>query len=87
MKKEDTDVPVAVEILGAVDKVEQICGIPVSRPLALTTYEEAEEMITDLKKSGIEDLSVKLSGWANGGINQKILKKVKLVGRLGSKKI
>ena len=43
-------------------------------------------MITDLKKSGIEDLSVKLSGWANGGINQKILKKVKLVGRLGSKK-
>ena len=86
VKKEDTDVPVAVEILGAVDKVEQICGIPVSRPLALTTYEEAEEMITDLKKSGIEDLSVKLSGWANGGINQKILKKVKLVGRLGSKK-
>lgn len=86
VKKEDTDVPVAVEILGAVDKVEQICGIPVSKPLALTTYEEAENLITDLKESGIENLSVKLSGWSNGGMNQKILKNVKLIGRLGDKK-
>ncbi len=82
----DSDVPVAVEILGAVDKVEQVLGVPVSRPLALTTYKEAEGLIGRIKNVGISNLSVKLSGWVNGGINQKMLTRTKLVHRLGSKK-
>ena len=82
----DTEAPVAVEIVGAVDKVKQIVGIPVSRPLKLTTYSEAEEMIRELKSEGMNNLSVKLSGWCNGGVNQKILRKAKTISDLGSKK-
>lgn len=82
----DTSVPVAVEIVGAVDKVKQICGIPVSRPLKLTTYNEAADMIKDLNNDGIDNLSVKLTGWCNGGVSQKILKKAKTISVLGSKK-
>ena len=82
----DTEAPVAVEIVGAVDKVKQIVGIPVSRPLKLTTYSEAEEMIRELKSEGMNNLSVKLSGWCNGGVNQKILRKAKTISNLGSKK-
>ena len=85
-KLDDSSVPVAIEMVGAVDKVKQIVGIPVSRPLALTTYDEATEFVTELKESGIDNLSVKYSGWCNGGVNQKILKKAKTVGALGSKK-
>ncbi len=79
----DSSTPVAVEVVGAVDKVKQILGVPVSRPLALTTFSEAEEMINTLKADGISNLSVKLSGWCNGGINQKILKSVKPISSLG----
>jgi len=83
---QDSSVPVAVEIIGAVDKVKQIMGVPVSRPLALTTYDEAAEMITELNNDGIDNLSVKYSGWANGGVSQKLLKKAKTITSLGSKK-
>lgn len=83
---EDSEAPVALEIVGAVDKVKQIVGVPVSRPLKLTTYKEAEEMVKELQAEGMNNMSVKLSGWANGGINQKLLKKVNTISDLGSKK-
>lgn len=86
VKNDDTQVPVTVEILGAVDKVRQILGVPVSRPLKLTTYKEAEEMIKELTAQGMGNLSVKLTGWCNGGVSQKLLKKVKTVSDLGSEK-
>ncbi len=82
----DTSTPVALEIVGAVDKVRQILGVPVSRPLKLTKYSEAEDMITQLSEEGMDNISVKLTGWCNGGVNQKILKKVKTIGALGSRK-
>lgn len=83
---DDTEAPVAVEIVGAVDKVKQILGVPVSRPLKLTTFKEAANMITELKSDGLNNMSVKLTGWTNGGIQQKMLSNVKPVSGLGSKK-
>ncbi len=83
---DDTEAPVAVEIVGAVDKVKQILGVPVSRPLKLTSFKEAANMITQLNADGLNNMSVKLTGWANGGIQQKLLSKVKPVSSLGSKK-
>lgn len=85
-KNDDTSTPVALEIVGAVDKVRQILGVPVSRPLRLTKYSEAEDIIEQLSGEGMDNISVKLTGWCNGGVNQKILKKVKTIGTLGSKK-
>lgn len=82
----DSETPLAVEILGAVDKVTQVFGIPMSRPLKLTTFKEADEIVSALKSDGINNMYVKLSGWANGGIRQELMKKVKLVSDLGSKK-
>lgn len=78
--------PAVIEIVGAVDKVKQIVGVPVSRPLKLTSYKEAGEMIEEIKNDGIQNMSVKLTGWCNGGASQKILKKVKPIAALGSKK-
>ena len=80
----DESTPVAVEIVGAVDKVRQILGVPVSLPLKLTTYNEAAEMVKDLTGAGVKNLSVKLSGWMNGGVRQKILTKAKPISDLGS---
>ncbi len=85
-KKEDTDTPVAIEVLNAVDKTKQVLGVPVSRPLALTTYKESADMITDLSENGFHNMYVKMLGWSNGGVKQKILTKVKLTSGLGGKK-
>ncbi len=85
-ENQDTEAPVAVELVGAVDKVKQVMGIPVSRPLKLTTYSEAEEIVEQLYSEGMKNMSVKLSGWCNGGINQSVLNRVKTISDLGSKK-
>lgn len=82
----DTQTPVTVEIVGAVDKIKQVLGVPVSKPLELTTYNEAQEMIQELTAEGLENMSVKLTGWMNGGVQQKILKKTKTISDLGSSK-
>lgn len=81
----EASVPSAIEIVGAIDKVKQIMGVPVSRPLKLTSYNEAAEIVSDLNSSGIKNMSVQLSGWMNGGVNQKLLKKVRTISSLGSR--
>lgn len=86
VKNDDTEAPVAVEIVGAVDKVRQVMGIPVSRPLKLTTYKEAEAMVKELQSQGMNNMSLKLTGWCNGGVNQKIMRKASTISDLGSKK-
>ena len=86
IRNDDTEAPVALEIVGAVDKVRQILGVPVSKPLKLTTFKEAETMISELQSEGMHNMSVKLTGWCNGGVKQKILRKVKPISDLGSKK-
>lgn len=83
---DDLHTPVALEIVGAVDKMKQVCGVPVSRPLKLTSYEEALDIVEQLHGEGMENMSVKLTGWMNGGVKQQILNKAKTVSDLGSKK-
>ena len=83
---EDKSVPVALEIVGAVDKVKQICGVPVKRPWKLTTYNEAAQMLTELTNEGMTNIHAKMTGWCNGGVSQQLLKSAKTIAALGSKK-
>ena len=79
--------PVAVTVVGAIDKVKQILGIPTRRPVALTTYEEAEGIVNQLAtEDNIGNLSIKYTGWCNGGVNQKWLNDIDTIGSLGNKK-
>lgn len=85
-KNDAAGVPVSVEIVGAVDKVRQVFGVPVSKPRKLTSYKEARAIIEELQGRGLNNLSVKLTGWMNGGVRQEILRDVDLISELGSKK-
>ena len=85
-KNNDNSTPIHISIIGAVDQVKQRFGIPVSVPTPLTTYDEAVDMLIKLKDKGYQNLTIKDSGWMNGGIKQKILNKIKTVSVLGSKK-
>lgn len=82
-KRTDTATPASVEIVGAIDKVKQIVGVPVSRPLPLTTYDEAGSIVNTLTEGGFKNLSVRLTGWCNGGLKQKILKHIRPISALG----
>lgn len=85
-KKTDSDVPVAVELVGAVDKTEHVLGVPKKEEEPLTTYNDAVDIVKSLKKDGITDLSVKYNGWFNGGVRHAAPNKIKLISKLGNKK-
>lgn len=78
--------PVNVELVGAINKRVVKFGLPVNSVTATTTFSEAENLITKLKDSGVGNLSVRMSGWANGGVNQKVLTSVHVLNELGGNK-
>ncbi len=77
------DMPVSVELLGAIDKIVVKAGLPVDSVVALTTFAQAEEIMNDLTSSGVRGFSVRMSGWANGGLRQKVMTSVGVLGQLG----
>ena len=81
----DQGLPVSVEIIGAIDKVQQRGGLPVSLPIRLTSFLEAADIVKDLAAATPgSQLHVRLSGALNGGIKQTVLNRIKPVSQLGT---
>lgn len=81
---DSAEMPVTVELLGAIDKTLQRGGLPMQVNVPMTTYAEAEEIMNTLLSAGIDNLSMYYTGWANKGIQQHVLTSVYLVNELGS---
>ena len=75
--------PVSVEMVGAIDKTVEKFGLPIDSVVSTTSFAQAEQMIADLKDGGIENLHVRYSGWANRGITQRVLTSVKVAKEIG----
>lgn len=73
-----------VEMVGAIDKVQQVFGVPTNVPIAMTTYNQASELLEKLLAENLPNLSIRYTGWMNGGLNQTILNKIRLMNELGS---
>ncbi len=75
--------PFSVELVGAIDKRVVVAGLPVKKMFAMTTFEQAEEIIDFLSGGGIQNLNVRYSGWLKGGVKQKALTSVRVLSELG----
>ena len=84
-RNNESGVPIAVEILGAVNKTQHRLGIPFDLPLKLTSYREAAGMIGDFAGFGWKNVQVKLNGWFNRSVGHTIPTKINLIGALGNK--
>lgn len=79
-------VPVSVELVGAIDKTVVKFGMPVDSVVSTTTFQQAEEILKDLLTRDVKNLNLRYSGWANGGVTQEVLSKVKVVREIGGSK-
>ena len=77
------DLPVSVELVGALDKRVVKLGMPVKSVIGTTTFADAETLIANMLGQGVKNLNVRFSGWANGGLNQRVLTSVHVQGELG----
>ena len=82
-KKASEEIPVSVELIGAIDKKVITAGLPVRKLVPITTFEQGQEILDSLQASGIRNLSVRYSGWLKGGVKQKVLTGVSVPGELG----
>ena len=78
-------VPIAVELIGAVNKTQHRLGLPFDLPLKLTSYKEMESIIKDFGNKGWKNLKIKLNGWFNRSVDHSVPSKIKLISQLGSK--
>ena len=83
--KASEDVPVSVELIGAIDKTVVKMGLPIDSVVATTTFAQAKDIMTEMKDSGVENLNIRMSGWANGGITQQVFTSVNILNELGGR--
>ena len=77
------EMPVNVELIGAINKTEIKFGLPVKSVVATTTFDQAESIMNDLLNAGVRDLNLRYTGWCNGGVQQRVLTSIHVEGGLG----
>lgn len=79
------DIPFYYDVICGVKETNHILGVQYLRNFAMTTFEEAGEMSTELKNSGISNQVMNLQGWFNGGFYHNTPDKVNITWKLGGK--
>ena len=85
-RENSADATTVIEMVGAIDKVQQRMGVPTNLPIPMTDYKQAKTLLEKLAAENLSNLTVRYTGWMNGGLNQKILNKIRLMDEMGSKK-
>lgn len=80
------ETPVHVELVGAINKNVIKFGVPVDSVVPTTTFEQAQSILDELTDSGVHNLNIRMTGWMNGGVRQKVLTGVHVLGELGGQK-
>lgn len=60
-----------------------ILGVPVYTTVALTTFEEAKQIIDEFSAAGVKDIVVKFTGWLRGGVDHEFPNRIVVDGAIG----
>ncbi len=74
-----------VELFCAVKTPTHFLGIPYVGVKALTTFDDAKTIISDLKNKGIGNTVITLSGWTKGGLESTVKTKLSTESKVGTK--
>lgn len=72
-----------VDLVGSVYGMGNILGVSYETDIALTTYEEAQTIIKDLRANGMSNMNVKLTGWTKEGKDHNYVDDTEASGLLG----
>ncbi len=72
-----------VDFYGGTMKSKSVLGIPVTMKTSMTSFDEAQEIVSGLVDLGVEDMVVVYNNWTNEGISGKADNKAKPSGTLG----
>ena len=78
--------PLVVELFGGVMKQQFVMGFPVDQVVALTSYEDAQNIVKKLKDAGIDELIINYTEWQKDGTGAAIQESLKAESKLGGNK-
>lgn len=73
-------------LIGSVKMRKPFLGIPITRNVSLTTFKEAETIITSLQNRGVDNINVRYLGYNKNGYLDQWTEKVKPASNLGGTK-
>ncbi|MBE6552275.1 MAG: hypothetical protein E7665_09100 [Ruminococcaceae bacterium] len=77
------DIALYLETLGDIDAQDRFLGVPVEVKKPLSTFENAQTILQELKDAGINNMNLKYTGWFNGGLYNTPPTKIKVDKVLG----
>lgn len=77
------NLPFYMEAVGAIEKNKSVWGFPVYALEPLTTFKQAQEIMQELQRGGVDNIKLRYSGWFNGGLRHSIPTKIKVDNKLG----
>lgn len=86
VKKKESDISLCINLYGGVLKKEPVLGVPVTRKKAVTTFDQAQTIVSELIESGAKNIKVTLDNWTDDGISGKTDSSSKPSSVLGSAK-
>lgn len=72
-----------LDLFGGVLKQTSICGLPFDLKTEITGFEQAGDIVSELKDQGVNTFTVNYNDWTNNAIKNKISTDVKPSGTLG----
>jgi len=65
------DVPFYVNMIGSITKLQHILGVPYQALESLTTFNQAEDLLTQLMEEDINNIHLNYRGWFNHGLHHR----------------
>ena len=82
----EADIPLYLEVFGAMETQQTIMTIPVMVMTPLTTFDNVYSIYEDLYDNGIKNINFRLTGFANGGMYSTIPSSLKWEKAVGGAK-
>lgn len=79
-----TSLPLILDVIGGIDRIQPVFGVPSNVVVPLTTYAQAATIVQDLAASGVNTLELRMLGWLKGGINHIFPDTVQLESKIGN---
>ncbi|MGC8820781.1 MAG: DUF5696 domain-containing protein [Fervidobacterium sp.] len=78
----ESNTPIVITIIAS-DIEKKVIGYG---NIAITTYEQMKEIITELKNSGVKNAKIMLEGWQSGGMHGNKIDKIRFEKKVGGEK-
>ena len=77
------NIPLYIETFGSMQTIEKVLSIPVNTKVALTSFDNIQEMYQTFSEKGIDNVNFKLTGYYNGGMYSSVPYKLKIEKSVG----